>query len=432
MATGMFGGGWRVLAAVVTVAVTACTAGTSATGTAGTANPTRTIQAAPAPSTTGPAAVAIACPASAATGTAAVAQPGPVIAPLIRPGAITAVICQYPLEPSQKNASIIRRITLSAIAARGLAALFDDASTAASPPHCPGFPYGQLVIFGYQSWPAVTASVRFGVCAADTGVVTVGGRTAVFGSPFEPDLSAYSLLGLLGPGPLIPDVTGLSVAMATTVAKRHGLTLLVDGAGIDPSVPAGTVIFQSPPAVAFNPGPGSQLDVIVASPRAPACTPAQLTLSFRGGEPGAGNDFGSILFRDTGTAACLLAGTVTATGLSAAGGPVTTTVTATFPGGALTPDAAPVPDGGSPAPGELVFILTLQAEYRDGPANVDNGMCQPDWVVPASWRIILAGSATVTVANTDPGNFDRLVPSGGLVTCLGRLSVAAPPAYMSS
>jgi hypothetical protein len=59
----------------------------------------------------------------------------------------------------------------------------------------------------------------------------------------------------------------------------------------------------------------------------------QLTLSYRGGEPGAGNDFGSIIFRDTGTAPCFLAGTVTATGLSAAGGPVTTTVTSTFPAG---------------------------------------------------------------------------------------------------
>jgi hypothetical protein len=104
-------------------------------------------------------------------------------------------------------------------------------------------------------------------------VITVGGRNAVFSSPLEPDLNAYSVLCLLGPGPLIPDVSGLSAATATAVAKRHGFTLAVDGAGIDPSVPAGTVIFQSPPPVAFNPGPGSQLAVIVASPHASACAP---------------------------------------------------------------------------------------------------------------------------------------------------------------
>jgi hypothetical protein len=185
---------------------------------------------------------------------------------------VTAVICQYPLQPSKKNAGMVERITLSATAAGGLAALFDDASAVARPPHCAGFPFGQLIIFGYRSGPAVTASVRFGVCDAETGVVTAGGRSAVFSSPLEPDLNAYSVLGLLGPGPMIPDVSGLSVAAATAVAKRHGLTLGVDGAGIDPLVPAGTVIFQSPPPVAFNPGPGSQLAVIVASPR-PACAP---------------------------------------------------------------------------------------------------------------------------------------------------------------
>jgi len=435
MGTGMFGGAGRVLAAVgVAVALTACSAGTSGTGTAGTAGTVASAPAASGQPTAGATAAPSACPASAATEGAATAaaQPGPAPAPLIRPGTIAAVICQYPLQPSTKTAAVLRRLTLSTAAARGLAALFDDATPAARPPRCAGFPFSQLIIFGYQSGPDVTASVLFGVCSAFTGVVTVGGRAAIFGAPLESALFAYSELGPLGSGPLIPDVTGLAPAAAAAVAKRHGRTLSVDGAELDPSVPVGTVIFQFPPSVAANPGPGAQLEVITAASRAPGCVPAQLTLGYRGGEPGAGNDFGSILFYDTGAAACTLAGKVSVTGVNTAGTPVTATVTSTFAApGILSPDAAPVPDGDTPPPGELVYWWLLMSEYRDGPANVDNGVCQPDWVVPASWRIILPGGATLTVANSDPDNFGRLVPGGGLVTCLGRLGVAAPPSYMS-
>jgi hypothetical protein len=452
MAARRSGGGRVLLTLAVAVAAAACGAGTSGTGTAGTATTGKT-PAVRTGATTGPTAPAGACPASADAG-AGPGTPAPTAAqsnatpatpasdttlasgasagPLIRRGAVTAVICQYTADPSKKTAGMLGRVTLGAAAAGGLAALFDDAGQTASPPRCAGSTFSQVVIFGFRSGPAVTASVRFGVCSVFTGVVTAGGRAAVFGNPLESDLFGYSELGLLGPGPLIPDVTGLSPAAATTVAKRHGLTLLVDGAELDTSVPAGTVIFQWPPPVADNPGPGSQLEVIVATPHAPACTPAQLTVSYRGGEAGAGSDFGSIVFRDTSAAACALAGQVSVTGVNTAGDPVTASVTSTFAGpGTLSPDAAPVPDGRSPPPGEIVYLWLLTSEYRDGPANVDNGICEPDWVVPASWRITLASGATFTVANSDPDNSLRLVTSGGLVTCLGRLSSAAQPASMS-
>jgi hypothetical protein len=414
-------GGSALAAIAVAVALSACAAGTTGR-TSGIAAATAAPGACPA------SADAVTAASTPGTGTA----PAGAAAALIRRGAVTAVICQYTTEPGKKTAGMLGRITLGAAAADGLAALFDDAAPATNPPRCAGFSFWQIVIFGYRSGPAVAASVHFGVCSAFTGVVTAGGRAAVFGAPLEPGLNAYSLLGLLGPGPLIPDVTGLSTAGAGAIAKRHGLTLFAAGAELDAAVPAGTVIFQSPPSVADNPGPGSELAVIVATSPAPACTPAQLTLTYRGGGLGAGNDFGSILFRDTGTASCTLAGRVSATGLSAAGVPVTATVTSAFAApGVLSPDAAPLPDGVAPAPGELVYAWTLQAEYRDGPATVDNGYCQPDWVIPASWRVTLPGDATVTVPNVDHGNPYR-TPNGGLITCLGRLGVAAPPAYMTA
>jgi hypothetical protein len=417
---------WRsggALAAVaMTVALAAC-----ATGSTGTAGPAGT---AAAKGTVAPGG----CPASmnavAAAGSPRnAAAAGSSATPLIPRAPVTAVICQYTAEPGKKTAGMLKRITFGAAAADGLAALFDDAGQTASPPRCAGFSFGQIVIFGYRSGPAVIASVRFGFCSAFTGVVSAGGRAAIFGDPLESALIGYSLLGLLGPGPLIPDVTGLSPAAAATVAERHGFTVLVAGAEFDASVPADTVIFQSPPPVAASPGPGSQLDVIVATSPAPACRPAQLTLTYRGGGLATGNDFGSILFRDTGSASCTLAGPVSATGLSAAGVPVTATVTSTFTGpGVLTPDAAPVPDGRGPAPGELVYLWTLEAQFTD---PFDNGATQRDWVVPASWRITLPGGATVTVPNVDHGNPSRTPDGGGLIAYLGRLGVAMPPAYMT-
>ena len=71
------------------------------------------------------------------------------------------------------------------------------------------------------------------------------------------------------------------------------------------------------------------------------------------------------------------------------------------------------------------------SEYRDGPASVDSGLCEPLWVVPATWRVVLPGGSALTVPNADPANRARLVSSGGFVTCRGRLGVV-PPASVTS
>ncbi|MDR2983834.1 MAG: hypothetical protein LBV34_03240 [Nocardiopsaceae bacterium] len=81
----------------------------------------------------------------------------------------------------------------------------------------------------------------------------------------------------------------------------------------------------------------------------------------------------------------------------------------------------------------MVGVIGLQAEYRDGPANVDSGLCTPLWVIPAMWRVRLPDGHTVTAPNADPGSSFKLAPSGGLVTCRGKLggnvpaSVSSPP-----
>jgi hypothetical protein len=99
----------------------------------------------------------------------------------------------------------------------------------------------------------------------------------------------------------------------------------------------------------------------------------------------------------------------------------------------LSPDAAPVTrqhnDSGNLTgvqPGELAGVITLSADYRDGPVSVDNGMCNPLWRVPAMWRVVFPDGQALSVANADPANPIKLVPSGGFVTCRGQLGVAQP------
>jgi hypothetical protein len=170
--------------------------------------------------------------------------------------------------------------------------------------------------------------------------------------------------------------------------------------------------------------------VILAVPHAPACPASQLALGCRGGGPGAGTDFGLIIFRDTGAAPCRLAGLVRVTGLNAAGRPVTSTATSAFADpGVLSPHAPPPRALAAPAPGELAYGWTLAAGYRDGPAGIGRGYRQPPWVTPAAWRIVLPGGTTFVIRNADPRH-QGLAPAGGLITCQGRLG-AARPSYLT-
>jgi hypothetical protein len=55
------------------------------------------------------------------------------------------------------------------------------------------------------------------------------------------------------------------------------------------------------------------------------------------------------------------------------------------------------------------------------------------WVIPATWRVTLPDGQTIATPNADPSNSPKLAPSGGLVTCRGKLggnvpaTVASPP-----
>jgi hypothetical protein len=200
-------------------------------------------------------------------------------------------------------------------------------------------------------------------------------------------------------------------------ARRHGFSVLVGGAVLDTRARFGTVVFQSLPPGAIDVGPGNQVAVALAVQPAPACAPGQLRLGFRYGGAGAGNDFGSLIFRNAGTAPCRLAGRLRVTGINAARHPVTGTIAAVAaPPGILSPRAATVPKFSPPPAGELAYLWTLGAEYRDDPAG-SSGLCLPFQVVPARWRVALPGGQMMTVSNA------------GFITCRGHLYSLGPPAY---
>ncbi len=334
-------------------------------------------------------------------------QTSAVTLPLVRPGAVAATVCQYAVGVAAAKATdMARRLILTGQAAAGLAAVLDGSvpagPAALSCTSQQSASFVQEVIFRYRSGPAAVVTVAETPCPASTAVA--GDRAEVVPSQAHADLFGYTSVVTGGAGPPAPGLIGLTAAQAIAAARHSHVSVVVDGAVIDQAAGSGTVVFQSPQAGARTRIAGQQLDVLIAAHSAPACRPAQLALSYLGGGAGAGNDFGTVLIRDTSARRCTLVGPVLATGLSRSGRAVTRTVRMNVRGTAvLSPVAGPVRwlAAGTMAgtrPGELTGLVTLAAEYRDGPANVDNGDCEPLWVIPATWRIALP-DGTRTVAN---------------------------------
>jgi hypothetical protein len=355
--------------------------------------------------------------------------------PLIRRAVATAVICQYAaLLPGGKAAATpLRRLVLRGAGASGLAAVLDEAGPLTRhASQCDRaaalLPFDQVIWFTYRHGKPGRAVVRFTTC--QLAVVTAGGRSGTLTSPFQDDLFAYTLITGRDRGPAVPGVTGLSVAAAANLARRHHFGVSVDGQAIDAAVPFGTVIFQVLPPGARDGGPSPYtLGVFLAVRREPSCRPGQLRLDYRGGGPGAGSDFGAIAFRDVGRAPCQLAGEVRVTGVTSAGKAVTSTVSAPISApGVLSPATARVRDTALPPLKSMLYVWPLIAEYRDDPVS-PNGLCTTHWVIPAAWRVRLPGGSAVLVPNADIGNPSRLDPSGGLLTCRGRLGALGGPAF---
>jgi hypothetical protein len=361
-------------------------------------------------------------------------------APVLIPSGIVVVsMCQYSrrLPPSKARPTSVRRIVLRGTPAAGLAAIIDGGlALTAHAWHCDRprgrLPFSQALVFAFRNGHQVTAAISFTDCSL--AIVAVRNRAAMLANPLQSDLFFLTSVIRHPNGPRTPELVGLGIRAAAAVAARNRWSLYVDGAAIDRAVQPGTVIFQTLPAGIPNAGPGKDISLVLAVRPAPACTARQLAASYLSGGAGAGNDFGSVEVRDDSPRPCTLTGPLRLVGIDKAGRPVTQAVTFPVAGVAvLSPAAGPVSQriivAGSPqsaAHGALVAHMAVVAEYRDGPARVDHGYCEPLWIIPAAWHVTLPDGRALTVANADRRNPAGFGGTGGLVTCRGELGAIQP------
>jgi hypothetical protein len=176
-------------------------------------------------------------------------------------------------------------------------------------------------------------------------------------------------------------------------------------------------------AAAIESHNGTRTVVVTPTRTAPACRTSQLTLNYDGGGPAVGNDFGTIIIRDTSAKACLLLGPITVVGSDTANHLVTRSLRYPVARGlVLSPEAGRIALGASPPTGEIVAAVTLGAEYRDGPYPPAD-LCTRHQVIPAEWHITLPdGSALVPNASRDP----HYPAFSSLITCQGELNTPSP------
>jgi hypothetical protein len=362
-----------------------------------------------------------ACPASApaakpTSGGGEIAQPDPA----------TAVLCQY--RASTPEGGQAGRIVLRRAAAAGLAAVLDSVSpVTALARKCDGptgrLPFTQVVILSYRTGQRRTVAISQTDCGL--ALVTAGGSAGVLAGQVESDLQSLAMVGPRDLGQPAPGLIGLTVSAAQVRAHGRSFSVSFDGAAIDRSARFGTVIFQTPTPGLRGDRSDSQVGLVLAVRPEPACTASQLRLDYRGGQPGAGSDFGALVLRDVSARPCRVAGPVRITGVSSAGHPVTLTLLSqVLAPGVLSPQVTSAIPAGS-----LAQEVSLTAEYRDDPSSPD-GNCTSHWVIPARWSVRLPGGTTVSARNADPADQAKLVRSGGFVTCRGRFSLPSAMNYL--
>jgi hypothetical protein len=309
-------------------------------------------------------------------------------------------------EPASKRAVIGPGTRLPAPVAVVLARLIDRAVSAddATARQCaPDSPL-LLTRFGY---PSGAVDVIVSIACPAGHVAYVHGRGYLL-----PALLAGYLEGATGRAgtALAPNLLGQTLTHAADTARRAGDQIVLGGELVDGS-PAGTVLLQGPTQ-------DHQIEIIAAVHRSPPCRAGQLAIQYLPGGAGAGNDFGTILLRDTSASWCELDGPAAVTGLIG-GHRVTSTLTVAADL-ELSPRAvAAIPGQVLPAD-QLAASLSLTAEYRD---DTDGSLCGPYWVVPTSWRVVL-DSVALTVANGRATAQARPPGAGGLITCRGRFGGA--------
>ena len=199
----------------------------------------------------------------------------------------------------------------------------------------------------------------------------------------------------------MPNLIGLTLQRAAMVLPAvNGLAQIqVTAEVVSGSVTPETIVAQSPAPGTTAPG----AEVTIAVPPSRPCNGAQLTVTYQGGGVGTGNDFGTIVVRNTSAAWCVFAGPVGVVGLDRGGRADTQRVTYPVPTPLTLSPRAPIPTHGQPpALTDIEALVEIAADYRDGPQA--NGLCDTMQVIPTRWQLTLPIDIVLSAQNDDPTN----------------------------
>lgn len=283
-----------------------------------------------------------------------------------------------------------------------------------------------LLRFEFRGAPTHYEDLEISTVGCDHAIATAGGHTWLISQQLANFLSADAIApGAKPNSPPIPDVTGLSLAEATEVIARAGMTMTTysDDRVTDPLLSPNTVVLQDPPAGAGVIGSTTEVDVLLSQLPAPACSLGQLAFDYHGVQYGTGDAFSDLDVRDIAATPCTLTGPISVVGVDAGGHVVTNRLTLPVAGDlVLTAKAPPRALDGSAAKNVVMAWIPLEADVRDGPDV--NGSCTNHLVLPKTWAVTVAGE-------------QRSVPNGAgaseppMNACQGKLDIAVPPSTIT-
>ena len=416
---------WTSISAVVLTALLVAGCASRTTGSAASSFPPTTALAPGSSGSSATTALASSTPAANSPAASAPASTGaadpclaPAVAnadsvPFLDPGADSLLVCHPGAVAGRAGP-----VTLSGNDATNIGKLIDLAPEGTAT--CLYKP-DVLLRFEVRGAPSRDEDVEISSVGCDHPIASFGGHTWLIPQTLADFMSTDSIATGIKTTPRpVPDVTGRSLADATEILARAGLTITPDERVTDPLLTPDTVVLQDPPAGPGMTWSGNEVDVLLSQEPAPACSLGQLAFDYRGVQYGTGNAFSDLDVRDTAATPCTLTGPISVVGVDSGGHSVTNTLTLPVVGDLiLTAHAPPRAVDGSPSKNVVMAWIPLEADVRDGPDA--NGSCADHLVTPKTWSVAVAGT-------------DRTVPNGAgpseppMSTCQGRLNVALPPA----
>lgn len=247
-----------------------------------------------------------------------------------------------------------------------------------------------LLRFEFRGAPKEDEDVEVSSVGCDHPTASVEGRTWLISPTLADFLSADAIApGAKGNPPPVPNVTGLSLAEASDIITRAGMTIYPSDRVTDPLLSPDTVVLQDPPAGAGMIGSGTEVDVLLSQQPAPACSAAQLAFDYHGVQYGTGDAFSDLDVRDTGATPCTLTGPISVVGVDIGGHAVTNHLSFSVARDLVLTARASARAPGSGAPNNAVIAwVPLEANVRDGPDA--GGSCARHLVVPNTWLVTLA------------------------------------------